>query len=167
MTLQNIILTYKNIDETTLYKIYSNIQDIGNIDQIKKELPEDLFNIYLYIKLVANYKSDGWGNMLEPTNEINPYLSHLLEFFELIDMKNALEELIVLINNDFPDNYLDDIFYYWEEIEAEATQEQNKIYSAYNNLEKISTENWGLRSPNNGLKKAIAYINKCKENNFN
>lgn len=158
MTVQKILNDNKVIDENVLYKIYSEIQDIGNFPEIHKTLPTDVFNVYSYIYLVSNWKSDGWGNIFESSDTFLPYISQTFEMLELFDLNNAFTDFISIDISKLPDDIISTITYQWEEFENGANDELKRIHDIYEKLEEISGNYWGYASTHNGLTPLITYL---------
>lgn len=158
MLLKEAFSEYKVIDENCIHKVFTNLSKMGSISKLEEELSEELFYLYVYIFLVSSYQSDGWNNIIDGGIDINPFISETLNVFKLHDIKTAYEKLSKITDDDFEDNYLEDIFNYWDEIESDATDEQRKIHELYEKLDNISRTHWDECATNSYHKGIVDYV---------
>jgi hypothetical protein len=102
-----------NLTERTLKEVTKQIQTLGNIKVIRGEVSKEVFAFYIAVRVIGNWRDDGWWGVLAEQPELVPYIAESFETFRLQHLKAQFEKVLELFPPDASfksdDEYYEDI----------------------------------------------------------
>lgn len=83
-----------SMDEFTLVKISDKLWEIGKLEEIKEKVSPDLFNLFIGMNVIGNWKEGGWWYIICEMGALVPYIPMALENLCLTELKTAFENII-------------------------------------------------------------------------
>ncbi len=92
--LSDITDKFSKIDEDALLEVSDELWDIGSIEQIKSEVSDEVFTVFIGSNLIGNWKADGWWFIFCEMVQLIPYASNTLKKLELNEIHGAFESVL-------------------------------------------------------------------------
>lgn len=96
--------------EMDLVDLSDDIWELGDIKTIRDQLEDDAFYSFVMMNIMGIWKGDGWGGILE-NESLLPHVESALKVFELEEIAQYYQELMLLFPIDPYDNSVLKVFF--------------------------------------------------------
>lgn len=175
--IKDMIEDLNNLNEATFAQLSDKLWEMGSLEDIKEKVSEELFNLHIGINVIGMWKSEGWDCIVGEQADFLPYISKVLQEFELSELREAFEDVIsifpeeTVFRSDNEEYY--DIYNFFttfshkpqneklKEITPEKRRELVKLMrQKISLLDELSEQYWSDGLEMAGWKQVVDYINK-------
>lgn len=177
LKIEDLIENIDNLDVTAFAQLSDKLWKLGNLDDIKEKVTPELFHLHIGINMIGLWKSEGWDVIIGELADFVPYISVVLQEFELPDVRERFENIISLFpegtvfrsdNEEYYDiyNFLTSFSYKAESenLKSIAPERRRELVKSMRQnislLDELVKQYWNDSSEKAGWKQVFDYIHK-------